>query len=89
MGKGENVTARILVARNQMGCLADESGKVASDISTASGVEIQLLGAGLIPNCTVEDDKVVQVGHQLLFSFFFFSWYKSLYLLSFGSKLKN
>ncbi|CAA2980037.1 KH domain-containing HEN4-like [Olea europaea subsp. europaea] len=61
MGKGENVTARILVARNQMGCLADESGRVASDISTASGVEIQLLGAGLIPNCTVEDDKVVQI----------------------------
>ncbi|CAI9780897.1 unnamed protein product [Fraxinus pennsylvanica] len=61
MGKGENVTARILVERNHVGCLVDEGGRVASDISAASGVEIQLLGAGLIPNCTVEDDKVVQI----------------------------
>ncbi|KAL2531284.1 RNA-binding KH domain-containing protein [Abeliophyllum distichum] len=61
VGKGVNVTARILVARNQIGCLIDEGRRVASDISTASNVEIQLLGADLIPNCTVEDDKVVQI----------------------------
>ncbi|CAA2980036.1 KH domain-containing At4g18375 [Olea europaea subsp. europaea] len=61
IGKGENVNARILVERNQTGCLVDEGGRVASDISTACGVEIQILGSGLIPNCTIEDDKVVQI----------------------------
>lgn len=80
IGKGENVNARILVERNQTGCLVDEGGRVASDISTACGVEIQILGSGLIPNCTIEDDKVVQVCASVVFLFFFLLL-KSLYVV--------
>ncbi|KAA8530735.1 hypothetical protein F0562_005331 [Nyssa sinensis] len=60
MSKGEMVTARLLVSSNQIDCLID-GAKVASDISTVSGVEIQILGVDLVPNCSSENDKVVQI----------------------------
>lgn len=60
LSDGEIITARILVAPNQINCLNDR-GRIASDISAASGVEIQLMGANPVPNCSSENDKVVQV----------------------------
>uniref|UniRef100_A0A5B7C233 K Homology domain-containing protein n=1 Tax=Davidia involucrata TaxID=16924 RepID=A0A5B7C233_DAVIN len=60
MSKGEMVTARLLVASNQVDCLID-GRKVASEISTVSGVEIQILEGDLVPNCSSENDKVVQI----------------------------
>ncbi|KAL0449502.1 UNVERIFIED_CONTAM: KH domain-containing protein HEN4 [Sesamum latifolium] len=57
----ENVVARILVASDQAGCLLDEGGRIASDISITSGVNIQLMRADLLPNCAGADDNVVQI----------------------------
>ncbi|KAK4417009.1 KH domain-containing protein HEN4 [Sesamum alatum] len=61
LGNKENVVARILVASDQAGCLLDEGGRIASDISVTSGVDIQLMGADLLPNCAGADDNVVQI----------------------------
>ncbi|CAK9159933.1 unnamed protein product [Ilex paraguariensis] len=61
LGKGETITARLLVASNQTSCLIDEGGSVASDISTLTGVEIQLLGGNFIPSCATENDRVLQI----------------------------
>ncbi|KAI3451262.1 hypothetical protein Pfo_007927 [Paulownia fortunei] len=61
LDNGESVSARILVASSQVGCLLDEGGRVAADISTASGAEIQLMGADLLPSCAEVDDNVVQI----------------------------
>lgn len=58
---GESVSARILVASSHVSCMLDEDGRVASDISIASGAEIQLMGAEVHPNCAGLDDNVVQV----------------------------
>lgn len=43
-GKGDTVSARLLVASKEVDCLVDDGGKVASDISSVSGVKMQLLG---------------------------------------------
>lgn len=61
LGNGESVSARVLVASSQISCMLDDNGRVASDISIASGAEIQLLGADNLPNCAGVDDNVVQV----------------------------
>ena len=60
-GEGQTVTAKILVAPDQMNCLIDSEGSIASDISATSGVEIQLLGTNCVPNSGAENDEVVQV----------------------------
>ncbi|XP_011099964.1 KH domain-containing protein HEN4 isoform X1 [Sesamum indicum] len=61
LGNKENVVARILVASDQAGCLLDEGGRIASDISITSGVDIQLMRADLLPNRAGADDNVVQI----------------------------
>ncbi|KAL3527565.1 hypothetical protein ACH5RR_012221 [Cinchona calisaya] len=61
LGEGKTISARILVAPNQINCLIDDGRRVASDVSAAFGVEIQLMGADPVPNCSSENDKVVQI----------------------------
>ncbi|XP_057783900.1 KH domain-containing protein HEN4-like [Salvia miltiorrhiza] len=60
LGRGESVSARILVASSQLSSILDGDGRLASDISLASGAEIQLTGADL-PDSAGVDDNVVQV----------------------------
>lgn len=61
LGSQESVSARILVASSQVGCLLEEGGRVASDLSIASGAELQLMGTHLLPKCAEVDDNLVQV----------------------------
>lgn len=62
LGMGEIITAKILVASDELNCLVDEEGNVASGIIVStSGVEIQLLRMDLPPNCATENDRVVEV----------------------------
>ncbi|XP_059624116.1 KH domain-containing protein HEN4-like isoform X2 [Cornus florida] len=58
LSEGEHVSARLLIASNQVRCLIDE-GRVASDISTVSGVQIQIVEGDLVPNCAAEYDQVI------------------------------
>ncbi|KAL3838666.1 hypothetical protein ACJIZ3_023257 [Penstemon smallii] len=61
LGKRDRVIARILIQSSQVGCLMDEGGRLALDMSIAApGVEIQILDADL-PNCAGDDDNVVQI----------------------------
>lgn len=61
ISNGESVTARVLVASGQVSCMLDDNGRFASDISIASGAEIQLMGADSLPKFAGVDDNVVQV----------------------------
>lgn len=62
LDKGKTITARLLVASNEVSCLVDSEGKISSDISTVTGVQMQLLGGTLIGTCSTEkDDNVLQV----------------------------
>nr|GMC57288.1 KH domain-containing protein HEN4-like [Ipomoea batatas] len=62
LGMGEIVTAKILVASNELNCLVDEEGNAGSGILVStSGVEIQLLQMDLHPSCATENDRVVQI----------------------------
>ncbi|KAG6397536.1 hypothetical protein SASPL_143705 [Salvia splendens] len=59
-GHGESVSARILVSSSQLSSILDGDGKLATDISLASGAEIQLMGADL-PDFAGVGDNVVQI----------------------------
>lgn len=61
LGDDQTVTARILVTPNQMNCLIDNGGRIASDITAASGVAIQLMGPNPVPNSGAENDEILQV----------------------------
>nr|GMC69794.1 KH domain-containing protein HEN4-like [Ipomoea batatas] len=62
LGMGEIVTAKILVASDELNCLVDEEGNAGSGILVStSGVEIQLLQMDLHPSCATENDRVVQM----------------------------
>ncbi|KAG6399890.1 hypothetical protein SASPL_141375 [Salvia splendens] len=59
-GRGESVSARILVSSSQLSSILDGDGKLATDISLASGAEIQLMGTDL-PDFAGVGDNVVQI----------------------------
>ncbi|XP_019185695.1 PREDICTED: KH domain-containing protein HEN4 isoform X2 [Ipomoea nil] len=62
LGMGETVTAKILVALDELNCLVDEEGNTGSGILVStSGVEIQLLQMDLHPSCATENDRVVEI----------------------------
>ncbi|KAM7519760.1 hypothetical protein LguiB_018722 [Lonicera macranthoides] len=60
-GKGDTVSARLLVTLKEVACLVDDGGKVASDISSVSVVKMQLLLGDHALHCSAEFDKVLKV----------------------------
>ncbi|KAG9138481.1 hypothetical protein Leryth_012769 [Lithospermum erythrorhizon] len=65
MDKTSSVEARLLVGPAEINCLVDDAGRISADITPASGVEIQLLGADFAPSCANDDDIVVQLTGDL------------------------
>ncbi|RAL53041.1 unnamed protein product [Cuscuta campestris] len=59
--KGATVTAKIVVTSDELKCMGDRKGQVGADISSTSGVEIQLTSAELPQNVLAENDKVIQI----------------------------
>ncbi|CAI9111426.1 OLC1v1011647C1 [Oldenlandia corymbosa var. corymbosa] len=55
------VNARILVTPNEIKCLKDDGGRIASDISATFSVKIQLLEPKHAPNGHSANDKVVLI----------------------------
>ncbi|KAM7515805.1 hypothetical protein LguiA_005388 [Lonicera macranthoides] len=60
-GKGDTVSARLLVTLKEVACLVDDGGKVASDISSVSVVKMQLLAGDHALHCSAEFDKVLKI----------------------------
>lgn len=68
----KTITARLLVASNEVSCLLDAEGKISFDIRTATGVQMQLLVGTLDETCATDyDDYVLEVCHftNSLFSY--------------------
>ncbi|XWS54580.1 hypothetical protein CRYUN_Cryun10bG0101200 [Craigia yunnanensis] len=60
-GKGLNVTARLVVPSNQVGCLLGKGGAIISEMRKATGTSIRILGIDQVPKCVTENDQVVQI----------------------------
>ncbi|XVE66618.1 hypothetical protein DITRI_Ditri08aG0092800 [Diplodiscus trichospermus] len=65
LGKGSNVTARLVVPSNQVGCLLGKGGVIISEMRKVTGTSIRIFGTDQIPKCVNENDQVVQIsgGH--------------------------
>lgn len=55
------ITAQLIVDANQVSCLIDTNGMISSDISTATGVEMQLSWGSIVADDAAESDYILQV----------------------------
>ncbi|THU49898.1 hypothetical protein C4D60_Mb06t14400 [Musa balbisiana] len=59
--KLSNVSARLLVLSNQVGCLLGKGGSVIKQMSADSGAQIRILPRDKLPLCASQQDEIVQL----------------------------
>ncbi|KAL7157065.1 hypothetical protein ABFS83_02G052900 [Erythranthe nasuta] len=59
--KGSNVTARILVQSNQVGCLLGKGGAIISEMRKLTGAGLKIIGGNQVPKCALENVEVLQI----------------------------
>ncbi|CAK9173895.1 unnamed protein product [Ilex paraguariensis] len=62
--KEKNVTAKLLVSSNQIGCLLGKGGAIIAEMRKSSRAYIRILGKDQIPKCASEDEEVVQINGE-------------------------
>lgn len=55
------VTARLLVPNNQIGCLLGKGGKIIEKMRTETGAQIRILRRDTLPGCALPSDELVQI----------------------------
>lgn len=60
-GKGKQVTTRLLVPNNQIGCLLGRGGKVIEKMRSETGAQIKILPKDQLPACAMATDELVQI----------------------------
>lgn len=68
LNMGSSVTARLVVPSNQVGCLLGKGGVIVSEMRKATGASIKIIGTDQVPKCASDNDQVVQVCDNTLFS---------------------
>jgi poly(rC)-binding protein 2/3/4 len=58
---GGDVTARILVPGNQVGCLLGKGGSIIQQLRNDTGAGIRILPSENLPQCALKRDELVQV----------------------------
>lgn len=66
-----NITAQLIVDPNQVSCLIDAKGMISSDISTETGVEMQLSWGSIPADDAAKSDYILQV-HNLTYDYLFY-----------------
>lgn len=63
----DDVTARILVPDNQVGCLLGKSGSIVKKLRQETSANIRILGSEHLPPCAMRTDELVQIsGKQII-----------------------
>ncbi|XP_062200340.1 KH domain-containing protein At4g18375-like isoform X2 [Phragmites australis] len=57
----DDVTARILVPGNQVGCLLGKGGSIIQQLRSDTGAGIRVLPSENLPQCAIESDELVQI----------------------------
>lgn len=68
------VTARLLVSSDQIGCVIGKGGQVVQNIRTDTGAQIRIMKDRNMPTCALASDELLQV---IIVSLFFF-WVKKV-----------
>ncbi|KAJ8750010.1 hypothetical protein K2173_013925 [Erythroxylum novogranatense] len=58
---GQQVTARLLVPSDQIGCIIGKGGQIVQNIRSETGAQIRILKDDHLPNCALSTDELVQV----------------------------
>nr|XP_027091610.1 KH domain-containing protein HEN4-like [Coffea arabica] len=61
----KNVTAKLLVSSNQIGCLLGKGGSIIAEMRKSTGAYIRILGKDQNPQGALENEEVVQVNGEL------------------------
>lgn len=65
-GGGHQVTARLLVPSDQIGCIIGKGGQIVQNIRTETGAQVRILKDDHLPRCALSSDELVQVSEWLL-----------------------
>ncbi|KAH9306722.1 hypothetical protein KI387_011126, partial [Taxus chinensis] len=56
-----NVSARLLVPNNQIGCLLGKGGKIIEKMRSDTGAQIRIMSKEQLPPCAMDTDELVQI----------------------------
>lgn len=59
--KSRNVTARLLVPTNQIGCLLGKGGKIIEKMRSDTSAQIRIMSKEQLPPCAMDTDELVQI----------------------------
>ena len=59
--KESPVSARVLLASNQVGCLLGKGGAIISEMRKMTNTSLRIIGGDQVPNCASENEEVLQV----------------------------
>lgn len=59
--EGHQVTARLLVPSDQIGCVIGKGGQIVQNIRSETGAQIRILKDEHLPSCALSTDELVQV----------------------------
>ncbi|XP_041008297.1 KH domain-containing protein At4g18375-like [Juglans microcarpa x Juglans regia] len=63
---GQQVTARLLVPSDQIGCIIGKGGQIVQNIRSDTGAQIRILKDEHLPPCALSSDELVQVSGESL-----------------------
>lgn len=66
---GNQVTAKLLVPSDQIGCVIGKGGQIVQSIRSETGAQIRILKDERLPLCALSSDELVQVNFYSLFFF--------------------
>ncbi|KAJ9147598.1 hypothetical protein P3X46_029742 [Hevea brasiliensis] len=61
---GHQVTARLLVPSDQIGCIIGKGGQIVQNIRSETGAQIRILKDEHLPSCALSTDELVQISGE-------------------------
>ncbi|OMO79326.1 hypothetical protein CCACVL1_13754 [Corchorus capsularis] len=62
--EGHQVSARLLVPSDQIGCIIGKGGQIVQNIRSESGAQIRILKDEHLPSCALSTDELVQISGE-------------------------
>lgn len=62
---GDLVTAKLLVASDQIGCVIGKGGQIVQNIRSETGAQIRILKDDRLPLCALNSDELVQISGEI------------------------
>ncbi|XP_023755747.2 KH domain-containing protein HEN4 [Lactuca sativa] len=63
---GAQVSTRLVISQNQMGCLLGKGGSIVADMKKMTGAFIKIVGAHQAPKCALKTDQVVLMTGEMI-----------------------